>query len=63
MDSLSSGSLTRNEIFYEGMQTALKEGTVDENDIVLFVEICYCLEGGLYPMPSGNGNSCIKEIL
>jgi hypothetical protein len=32
------------------MQTALREGTIDENDIVHFVEICYCLEGGLYPM-------------
>jgi hypothetical protein len=49
-DSLSSGSLARNQIFYEGMQTALREGTVDENGITHFVEICYCLEGGLYPM-------------
>jgi hypothetical protein len=49
-DSLKSGSLARNEIFYEGMQTALRKGTIDENDIVHFVEICYCLEGGLYPM-------------
>lgn len=49
-DSLNSGSLARNKIFYEGMQTALREGTLDENNIVHFVEICYCLEGGLYPM-------------
>jgi hypothetical protein len=49
-DSLSSGSLAKNKIFYEGMQTALREGTIDENGIVHFVEICYCLEGGLYPM-------------
>lgn len=49
-DSLSSGSLARNKIFYEGMQTALREGTIDENGIVHFIEICYCLEGGLYPM-------------
>src|SRR5919112_1000369 len=28
----------------------LREGIKDENDIVHFVEICYCLEGGLYPM-------------
>jgi hypothetical protein len=49
-DSLNSGSLARDKIFYEGMQTALREGTIDENDIVHFVEICYCLEGGLYPM-------------
>ena len=49
-NSLNSGSLARNQIFYEGMQTALREGTIDENGIVHFVEICYCLEGGLYPM-------------
>ena len=49
-DSLSSGSLASNKIFYEGMQTALREGTIDENGIVHFIEVCYCLEGGLYPM-------------
>lgn len=49
-DSIKSGSLARGKIFYEGMQTALREGTIDENDIVHFVEVCYCLEGGLYPM-------------
>jgi len=49
-DSLRSGSLARNKIFYEGMQTALREGTIDENGIVHFIEVCYCLEGGLYPM-------------
>ena len=32
------------------MQTAMSEATIDENDIVHFIEICYCLEGGLYPM-------------
>ena len=32
------------------MHTALREGTIDETDIVHFVEVCYCLEGGLYPM-------------
>jgi hypothetical protein len=49
-DSLNFGSLTRNRIFYEGMQMALREGTIDENGIVHFVEICYCLEGGLHAM-------------
>jgi hypothetical protein len=49
-EAMKSGSLARGKIFYEGMQTALREGTIDENDIVHFVEICYCLEGGLYPM-------------
>ena len=49
-EAIESGSLAKGNIFYEGMQTALREGTIDENDIVHFVEICYCLEGGLYPM-------------
>jgi hypothetical protein len=49
-EAIETGSLARGNIFYEGMQTALREGTIDENDIVHFVEICYCLEGGLYPM-------------
>ena len=48
--SISSGTLAKGEIFYEGMQSALREGTIDENDVVHFVEICYCLEGGLYSM-------------
>ncbi|MGA7691231.1 MAG: hypothetical protein WCA61_02875 [Nitrososphaeraceae archaeon] len=47
---IESGSLARDKIFYEGMQNALREGMIDENGIVHFVEICYCLEGGLYPM-------------
>jgi hypothetical protein len=38
------------KIFYEGMQSALRSATIDEDDVVHFVEICYCLEGGLYPM-------------
>jgi hypothetical protein len=49
-DSINSGSLARGKIFFEGMQIALREGTIDENDTVHFVEVCYCLEGGLYPM-------------
>src|SRR5437763_15302930 len=49
-DSISSRSLAKGKIFYEGMQSALREATLDEKDIVHFVEICYCLEGGLYPM-------------
>jgi len=32
------------------MQAALREATVDDTDTVHFVEVCYCLEGGLYPM-------------
>jgi hypothetical protein len=49
-DSINLGYLARGNVFYKGMQTALREGTIDENDIVHFVEVCYCLEGGLYPM-------------
>lgn len=49
-DSINYGSLARGKIFYEGMQTALREGTIDENNTVHFVEVCYCLEGGLHPM-------------
>lgn len=43
-EGIEYGSLAKGKIFYEGMQTALREGTIDENDIVHFVEICYCLE-------------------
>ena len=32
------------------MHAALRGATIDDMDIVHFVEICYCLEGGLYPM-------------
>ncbi|MGB7956028.1 MAG: hypothetical protein WCF23_18805 [Candidatus Nitrosopolaris sp.] len=43
------GSLASRNIFYEGMQSALRNVTIDE-DAVHFIEICYFLEGGLYPM-------------
>lgn len=49
-NSINSGNLAKGKIFYEGMQTALREATIDDNDMVHFVEVCYCLEGGLYPM-------------
>src|SRR5919205_2946064 len=49
-DSVKSCSLANGKIFYKGMQSALREATIDENDIVHFIEVCYCLEGGLYPM-------------
>ncbi len=32
------------------MQAALRTATMDETDTVHFIETCYCLEGGLYPM-------------
>ncbi len=49
-DSINNGSMGRGKVFYEGMQTALREATIDEDGFVHFIEICYCLEGGLYPM-------------
>jgi len=49
-NSINSGNLAKGKIFYEGMQAALREATIDETDTVHFVEVCYCLEGGLYPM-------------
>ncbi len=39
-DSIESGSLAQGKIFYEGMQAALREGTIDQNDVVHFVEVC-----------------------
>jgi hypothetical protein len=60
-DSLHSGSLARNKIFYEGMQTALREGTIDENGIVHFIEGLLLL--GRRIISYGYGNSCAKGIL
>ena len=47
---IKTASLASGKIFYEGMQSALRNATIDEDDVVHFIEICYCLEGGLYPM-------------
>jgi hypothetical protein len=49
-NSIKSGNLAKGKVFYEGMQAALRAATIDDKDIVHFVEVCYCLEGGLYPM-------------
>jgi len=49
-NSIKFASLAKGKIFYEGMQAALRGATIDDTDIVHFVEVCYCLEGGLYPM-------------
>jgi hypothetical protein len=35
-EAIETGSLAKGKIFYEEMQTALREGTIDENDIVHF---------------------------
>ncbi len=38
-------------VFHEGMQTALRGGTIDDDAVMVhFIEVCYCLEYGLYPM-------------
>jgi hypothetical protein len=47
---MTSGNLAKGKIFYEGMQSALRTATIDDTDTVHFIETCYCLEGGLYPM-------------
>ena len=49
-NSIRSGNLAEGQVFYEGMHAALRGATIDDMDIVHFVEVCYCLEGGLYPM-------------
>ena len=49
-NSIRSGNLAKGQVFYEGMHAALRGATIDDTDIVHFVEACYCLEGGLYPM-------------
>jgi len=49
-DSIRLGTLAKGKIFYEGMQAALRGASIDDTDTVHFVEVCYCLEGGLYPM-------------
>ena len=49
-NSMRSGNLAKGQVFYEGMHAALRGATIDDMDIVHFVEVCYCLEGGLYPM-------------
>ena len=49
-NSIHSGNLEKGKIFYEGMQAALRTATIDDTDTVHFIEACYCLEGGLYPM-------------
>jgi hypothetical protein len=49
-NSIRLGNLARGQVFYEGMHAALRGATIDDMDIVHFVEVCYCLEGGLYPM-------------
>lgn len=49
-NSIYSGNLAKGKIFYEGMQAALRTATIDETHTVHFIETCYCLEGGLYPM-------------
>src|SRR4029079_16215623 len=50
VDSIKSGNLAKGKIFYEGMQAALREAAITKKNVVHFVEVCYCLEGGLYPM-------------
>ena len=48
------GSLAQGKIFYEGMQTALREATIDENDVVHFIEIMLLFRSRT--VTYGNGN-------
>ena len=49
-DSLKNGSLGSGTIFHEGMQTALRGGTIGDDGVVHLIEVCYFLDNGLYPM-------------
>jgi hypothetical protein len=49
-NSIKSGNLARGQVFYQGVQSALRGARIDDTGMVHFVEVCYCLEGGLYPM-------------
>lgn len=49
-ESIKSASIARGKVFYEGMVAALRDASIDLNDNVHFIEVCYCLEAGLYPM-------------
>lgn len=50
-NSIKSGNLARGQVFYQGVQSTLRGARIDDTtDMVHFVEVCYCLEGGLYPM-------------
>ncbi|MGC2574879.1 MAG: hypothetical protein WA364_25475, partial [Candidatus Nitrosopolaris sp.] len=44
----SPSSLARRRISYERMQ-ALRDATIDENNVVQFIDVCYC-RGGLYAL-------------
>ncbi|HYA83092.1 MAG TPA: hypothetical protein VEH06_06540 [Candidatus Bathyarchaeia archaeon] len=35
-EDIKSGNLARGDIFYEGMQAALREATIDENNLSNF---------------------------
>jgi hypothetical protein len=49
-ESIRSASVGQGKIFYEGMMAALRSASIDFTDRVHFIEVCYCLEAGLYPM-------------
>lgn len=47
---LCNGTVAENTIFHGGMMAGLRSATVDEEERVHFIEVCYCLESGLDPM-------------
>lgn len=46
---IKCGSLASGKIFYEGMQSALRKATIDEDDVVV-----------RWIIPYGNGDSSLK---
>ena len=64
-DSLKNGTLGIGTVLQEGMQTALRGATIDDDgDVVHFIEVCYCLEYSLHPMAmeSRDNNNHMKSL-
>ena len=50
LKDVRDGTVGAGTIFHGGMMVGLRDATVEEEDRVHFVEVCYCLEAGLDPM-------------
>lgn len=57
---IKTGSLAGGKIFYEGMQSALRNATIDEDDVVHFIGSIPLF--GRWIIPYGNGDSSLKSI-
>ncbi len=49
-ENVRNGSVAEGTIFHSGMMAGLRKATIDEEERVHFIEVCYCLESGLEPM-------------